>query len=199
MKRFFITLMMASVMLGLSCPVVAQARGEWSVKGGIGWYSIPDFVGALMVGLGSIDTTEGTTSHSFVPLLNPNVEVHYGINDWLSLGGSLTVGYASAKSTFDDTGVLNKSIVAIYPTLCFSAQTRYFSSGKFSMYGSWGVGAMMLVGNQVTEDSTNNQFGIAPMGNAYPLCFSYGGDLGGFLEAGWGAKGLVNIGIYRNF
>lgn len=199
MKRFFITLMMASVMLGLSCPVVAQARGEWSVKGGIGWYSIPDFVGALMVGLGSIDTTEGTTSHSFVPLLNPNVEVHYGINDWLSLGGSLTVGYASAKSTFDDTGVLNKSIVAIYPTLGFSAQTRYFSSGKFSMYGSWGVGAMMLVGNQITDNSSNNQFGIAPMGNAYPLCFSYGGDLGGFLEAGWGAKGLVNIGIYRNF
>ena len=199
MKRFFITLMMASVMLGLSCPVVAQARGEWSVKGGIGWYSIPDFVGALMVGLGSIDTTEGTTSHSFVPLLNPNVEVHYGINDWLSLGGSLTVGYASAKSTFDNTGVLNKSIVAIYPTLCFSAQTRYFSSGKFSMYGSWGVGAMMLVGNQITDNSSNNQFGIAPMGNAYPLCFSYGGDLGGFLEAGWGAKGLVNIGIYRNF
>ena len=199
MKRFFITLMMASVMLGISCPVVAQARGEWSVKGGIGWYSIPDFVGALMVGLGSIDTTEGTTSHSFVPLLNPNVEVHYGINDWLSLGGSLTVGYASAKSTFDNTGVLNKSIVAIYPTLCFSAQTRYFSSGKFSMYGSWGVGAMMLVGNQITDNSSNNQFGIAPMGNAYPLCFSYGGDLGGFLEAGWGAKGLVNIGIYRNF
>ena len=199
MRRFLAFLMMAGVMLGTSHSVVAQQRGEWSVKGGVGWFSLPDFFGSLVAGLGSIDTAEGVKHQEFVPLLNPNVEVYCGINDWLALGGSVAVGYASAKSVFSETGVVNKSVEALYPTLCISVQTRYFSIGKFSMYGSWGAGVMMLISSQKTPEENNNQVGVIPMVNLYPLGLSYGGDLGGFLEAGWGAKGFVNLGVYYNF
>lgn len=199
MKRFLAFLMMAGVMLGASQSVVAQQRGEWSVKGGVGWFSLPDVVGGLLVGFGSIDSTNGVVISSFVPMFNPNIEVQYAVNDWLALGGSVAVGYASAKSVFSETGVVNKSVEALYPTLCFAAQTRYFSMGKFSMYGSWGAGVMMLISSQKTPEENNNQVGVIPMVNLYPLSLSYGGDLGGFLEAGWGAKGFVNLGVYYNF
>ena len=199
MKRFFAFLMMAGVMLGASQSVVAQERGEWCIKGGVGWFSLPDFMGSLVAGLGSIDTTEGCENHSFIPMLNPNVEVHYGINDWLALGGSVAIGYAGAESRFVDTGDVNKSSKALYPTICLSAQTRYLSAGKFAMYGSWGVGVMVLVSNQKTSENTNTQVGFSPMANLYPLGFSYGGETGGFVEAGWGAKGWVNVGVYHNF
>ena len=199
MRRFLAFLMMAGVMLGTSHSVVAQQRGEWSVKGGVGWFSLPDVVGGLLVGFGSIDSTNGVVISSFVPMFNPNIEVQYAVNDWLALGGSVAVGYASAKSVFSETGVVNKSVEALYPTLCISAQTRYFSSGKFAMYGSWGAGVMALISSQKTTESSNDQVGVIPMVNLYPLGLSYGGDLGGFLEAGWGAKGFVNMGVYYNF
>lgn len=200
MKRFFTLLMMAGVMLGASQPLMAQQKGDWNIKVGAGWFSVPDFVGALVAGLGSIDTTEGTISQDFVPMINPNVEVLCSVNDWLELGASLSVGYASAKSVFEGTDKVNKSSMALYPTLCFGVDTRYFRSSRFSMYGSWGLGVCALYGQQRSADGSsadNDNFAVAPMGNFYPLCFSYGeaDSVEGFLEIGWGAKGIFNVGL----
>ena len=201
MKRFFTILATLAVASATITPASAQVKGEWSIKGGIGWYSLPDIVGVLIAGFGSIDTTEGTSSQAFAPLLNPNVEFHYGFNDWFALGGSLTTGLTSAKSIITNTGTVNKSVFALYPTLCVNAITTYFRSGKFSMYGSWGVGVMGLFSRQTGTDISDSslQFGIVPMGNIYPLSFTYGGRTGGFAELGWGAKGFVNLGVYHVF
>lgn len=199
MKRVFTFLMAAAMLLGASQPLAAQERGEWSIKGGIGWFSLPDFVGLLVAGLGSIDVNKEVESNQFMPMLNPNVEVQYGINDWLALGGSLALGYAGVKTELVETGATSKISRAFYPTLCISAQTRYFSAGKFTMYGSWGAGVMLLFSTQKSAETTNNQVGVAPMANLYPLCFSYGDKIGCFCEVGWGAKGFSNVGIYYNF
>ncbi|MBP3382395.1 MAG: hypothetical protein J6K78_00610 [Tidjanibacter sp.] len=202
MKRFFTFLTTILFAVATIAPASAQQRGEWSIKGGVGWYSLPDIIGALVAGLSTaFGNPEGTERQDFILLLNPNVEAHYGINDWLALGGSLTVGYSSAKSVFTDTGAMNKSASALYPSLMFSAKTQYFRSGAFAMYGSWGVGAMALAAKQWSADgnTSNNNFAVAPMGNIYPLCFSYGGRTGGFAELGWGAKGVVNVGVYCAF
>ena len=182
-------------------PANAQSKGEWSVKGGVGFLSFPDLICGLVVGLGSIDATEGVVGESFTPMINPNLEFYYGVNNWLALGGSVSVGYASAKTVFSETGVVNKSISCLYPSMYVSALTRYFTVGRFSMYGSWGVGAMGFFVDQWTADGSNNlnSDAITIMGNAYPLCFSYGGRTGGFAELGWGAKGFVNVGIYHAF
>lgn len=196
MKRIFTFLMIAALTLGVSQPLMAQ-EGRLNVKVGAGWLSLPDFMGLLVAGLGSMDSTEGTTNQDFTPLINPNVELVYGVNSWLSLGGSLSVGYASAKSVFEDTGAVNRSSMALYPSLMFAADTRYFSSGKFSMYGSWGVGAMALYSQQLYDGNNNTQFTAALMGNVYPLCFALetADNLSAFLEIGWGAKGVFNLGV----
>ncbi|MBE6201134.1 MAG: hypothetical protein E7134_02975 [Rikenellaceae bacterium] len=201
MKRIFTLLAAILLAVATITPASAQAKGEWNIKGGIGWVSTPDFVGALIAGLGSIDTTEGTSHKELTTLLNPNVEILYGVNDKWAWGCSLSAGYILSQSVFDDTGVVNKSASAFYPTLCLAAQTTYFRRGQFAMYGSWGFGVMAMVieqkGTDVTADGPNIAF--APMGNVYPLSFSYGGRTGGFAEIGWGAKGIVNLGIYHNF
>lgn len=202
MKRFFAFLTTILFAVATIAPASAQTKGEWSIKGGVGWYSVPDVIGALVAGLSTaFGNPEGTERQDFILLLNPNVEAHYGINDWLALGGSLTVGYSSAKSVFTDTGSVYQSASALYPSLMFSAKTQYFRSGAFAMYGSWGVGAMALAAKQWSADgnTSNNNFAVAPMGNIYPLCFSYGGLTGGFVELGWGAKGFANVGVYCAF
>lgn len=199
MKRFFMLAGLAAALALSIQRVEAQEKGEWSVKIGVGELSLPDVVGSLVAGLGSIDTTEGTENEDFVTLLNPNVEAHYGINDWLSVGGSFALGYASAKSVFEETQVVNKSAKVIYPTLAVVADTRYFVSNNFAMYGSWGLGAMGLYLQQRGEGTggNNDGFAVSLMGNIYPLCFSFGKQnrVAGFVEVGWGAKGICNIGI----
>lgn len=202
MKRFFSIVAVALLSLATLTPASAQRRGEWMIKGGLGELSLPDIVGVLATGLSvSFDSTEGTETKEFAPLLNPNVEILYGINNWFALGASVSAGYCSAKSVFVNTGGTNKSSKAFYPSLQLCAKTTYFRSGRFSMYGSWGVGAMGFFVDQWTADGSNNlnSDAITIMGNAYPLCFSYGGRTGGFAELGWGAKGFVNVGIYHAF
>ena len=199
MKRFVTFLAMVGLMLSLSQPIEAQERGQWQVKGGVGWFSLPDIFGNLVASLGSIDTTEGVEYNEFAPMLNPNVEVYCGINDWFALGGSFALGYANFGSKFVGTGAISRSAEALYQTLCVAAQTRYFSMGEFSMYGSWGAGVMALISNQKTPGENDIQASVIPMVNLYPLSLSNGGDLGGLWEAGWGAKGFVNVGVYYNF
>lgn len=200
MKRFFTTLMVVVLSAAALAPAKAQTKGEWSIKGGVGYLSLPDLICGLAVGLGSMDMTEGVENESFALMTNPTVEFHYGLNNWFALGGSVTVGYASAKSVFPETGVVNKTISCIYPSVCLSAITRYFTNGKFSMYGSWGLGAVAISTEQTSQSNgSSSQMTVAPMANVYPLCFSVGGSIGGFCELGWGAKGFANVGAYFNF
>lgn len=198
MKRFFAFLVIVCLMAATT-PAKAQGDGEWTLSGGVGWYSLPDLIGVLTtIGVAFSNPDEATT-HNTSLLLNPSVELRYGLNDWLSLGGSLTVGYAGAMSVLDDTGKVHKSLHSIYPTFCVSALTRYFSSGRFTMYGSWGVGAMVLLSKQNYDGEESFNSGVAIMGNAYPLGFSYGGKTKGFVELGWGARGFVSAGVHYNF
>lgn len=199
MKRFFTLVLAAVLLLSTSQVLNAQGRDYWSIKGGVGWVSVPDFVGALVAGLGSIDSTEGVSRQEFAPLLDPNIEVLFNANDWLSLGASFLVGYSSTRTVFDDTGATSKSASAFYPSVIFTIDTRYASKGRFTVYGSWGIGAMaMWITQRSMDGSTNNDnFAASTMGNVYPLCFSYkpGNSVSGYVELGWGAKGIVNIGV----
>lgn len=199
MKRIICILAVAALVVGAPQKVVAQERGELSVRGGVGWYSTPDFIGALASGLGTMSGEDGTVHQSFVPLLNPNIGLYYGVNDWLSLGGSATLGYSTARRVFEGSGVVEKSVEVIYPSLIVAAQTKYYTEGKFSIYGTWGLGAMAFISEQFYDGSVESDFNVSIMADVYPLSFSYGGDLGGFLEVGWGSRGFVNIGVYRNF
>lgn len=199
MKRFFTVLMVGVLMLGVSQPVAAQESGRWRANVGVGWFSLPDFVGMLIAGLGTIDTTEGTSTQDFIPLLNPNLGVLCGVNDWFAVGGSMSIGYAAATSHFDDTGVVSRRTRALYLTLTLDAKARYVAWNNLSLYGSVGVGAMALSSNQFYDGSNHPNLQFAPMCNLYPLCLSIGNETGGFVEFGWGSKGFVNIGGYFSF
>lgn len=201
MKRFFAILAAGAMLLAATTTATAQQRGDWQVRGGAGVLSLPDVFGVIVVGFGSIDTSENVTSHEFVPLTSPTIEVNYWLGDKVALGGSLSVGYAAAWSTFNDSGKDSRRVSALYPTLCLSAQTRYFRKGNFMMYGSWGVGAMTMVVNQYNSDEgqNNSSLGFSMMGNLYPLGFQFGHDKAFFVELGWGAKGTLNVGGCFNF
>ena len=205
MRRFLTLLATLAVGLTPLSPASAQNTHTWQLKGSAGLFSLPDFVGLLVVGFGSIDTTDEVTRHEFTPVTNLSFEAHRFVNEWFALGGSLSVGYASAYTRFANGGAISRRASALYPTLCLAATTRYFESNRFAMYGSWGVGATALLVDQYSANSSSANdddtpsTGITLMGNLYPLCLSYGESSGIYVEVGWGAKGIVNVGGFFNF
>jgi zinc transporter ZupT len=89
MKRFFAIFVAGAMLLAATTTATAQQGGDWQVRGSAGVLSLPDVFGVIVVGFGSIDTSENVTSHEFVPLTSPTVEVNYWLGDKLALGGSL--------------------------------------------------------------------------------------------------------------
>ena len=195
MKRILSLLVAIVLVFGTTQNAAAQERGEWSIRGGVGWFSVPDLIGALVAGLGSIDTTEGVTRQEFIPLLNPNVGIYCSMNDWLSLGTSFTVGYSTAKTVMEDTGRVNKSVSVLYPSVYIGGIFKYYSYGKFSIYGLCEVGAALYSVTQFSDGENRHQLSFSPMANVYPIGLSYGGQVSGFIEGGWGSRGIVNAGV----
>lgn len=201
MKRILVTLMALAVGAASLTPAVAQTQpGDWQARVGAGFFSVPDYVGLILVAFGSIDTNENISHKDFVPLTSINADFNYQKNAWFSWGGKLSFGCAMASSHFNDTGATSRSVTVAYPTLLVGAKTRYFRSGIFEMYGSWGAGATLLVMDQYTSDSEPNfQMRLFPMADLYPVSFSLGRKNGFFAEIGWGSKGMVNMGGYFSF
>lgn len=194
MKRVFCILAVVGLLLGGSQSASAQKRGEFLVKGGVGYLSIFDLFGSLLVGLGTISGDKESNSESFVPMLNPNLSVYWGVTDKMAVGASLSFGYSSGR-VVTETGAVSRSMKVIYPSLCFDVYTTYYRSGKFSFYGMYGAGPMLYMVEQTDEGVTTREYKLFPAGQCYPIGFSYGGKISGFIEGGWGAKGLVNAGI----
>jgi hypothetical protein len=194
MKRVFCILAVVGLLLGGSQSASAQKSGELLVKGGVGYLTLYDLLGSLVVGLGTISGDKESNSESFVPMLNPNLSVYWGVTDKMAVGASLSFGYSSGR-VVTETGAVSRSMKVLYPSLCFDVYTTYYRSGKFSFYGMYGAGPMLYMSEQTDEGVTTREYKLLPTAQMYPIGFSYGGKISGFIEGGWGAKGLVNAGI----
>lgn len=168
---------------------------------GVGWVSIPDVVGILVTGLGSLDFEGDTFVTSFTPCTNPSIEVMRYKNEWFSYGLSVTIGLA--EGTIEaETGVVKKQTKCFYPTLSFVAETRYFKDENFALYGSWGVGASFyMVRQKYTNGYGDSTFDVAvlPCVDIYPLCARWGEQIGVYAALGAGSKGGLNVGGFINF
>lgn len=208
MKRFFTCTLVALLTLCSVTTTSAQSHVTegWSAKGGVGFYSYPDVVALLLVAFGTIVSGEDVEGCEFVPLLNISTDVGYQIKPWLRIGGALNMGAMSATRYNVTTDELLKQTRTVYPSLLFNAEFSYLQRERLSLYADVGVGAMALLleqrGSEVDSSSGTTkgwQLQIAPAFDLYPLCISWGKDVGGMVELGWGTKGFVNAGAYFSF
>lgn len=199
MKRLLLLLLVATIALNSTTTAQAQVDRNLTLKASAGLISLPDYINLLLVGLGSIDPKDNISREDFTPCTAINLEMLHPINHWMQIGASLSSGYASAQTIYNDTGALSRYISSFHNSLCFLANTTYWQKNNFAFYGSWGLGATLFVVTQKDADTNNTQATVAPMGNIYPICMKFGNLKGAYLELGWGAKGIVTIGGFINF
>jgi hypothetical protein len=194
MKRISVFLIALILMSATYQSAKAQDTNRWDARLGVGFFGLQDFIPLLTIGLGEDIDRATNVDFRFLPLITPSFEISYECNKYISVGGQLTLGYATAKYEYIDDGARGRSSM-IYPTLMANLKVNYLKSGSFSMYGLFGLGASTFIWiDNSPYYSKEMNFTAIPMFNFYPLCFSTNKDNGFYMEVGYGSKGWLNLG-----
>ena len=195
MKRLITIIILLIVFTG---SIKAQDRAhEISVSVGAG--TIYDFlelysdVFATVFTLGYYQETNQTNSPAI------GVSYKYYLTKRFSLGGDFTYQSMTADAVTggNPAGTIDKA----YYSLAARADFNYIAKPVFKLYSGIGLGYCQYNqkyspidgGSQDTSDAGL----LAVQLNAIGLKF--GGKLGGFLELGYGYRGVVNVGLFAAF
>lgn len=132
---------------------------------------------------------------------------NYYIKPWFAIGADAGFHLRNSKKTYrhKSTGELSyvssKSNIA---SLAVNMKFIYVSKPYFQFYGRVLAGGMWYgekvereKGNELIKADPYNQ--ISFTGQVMPLGFRFGGQLAGFVELGFGVKGVVGAGISYKF
>lgn len=120
----------------------------------------------------------------------------YQISDRFKVGADVgfmnenrTVTYTKNGTTKADTTKSTTRYVTVLPNVQFS----YIKTAIIDFYGSASVGVIFAQTSYKNMNTRGNNTGFAFQVN--PVGIRVGKKLGGFLEAGFGYKGLINAGL----
>lgn len=130
------------------------------------------------------------------------VRYHYDVNNFWSLGGEVGYQRQSTEQTLENQQTQlrrNEEMLTNAYLLMGYAKLNYYTnqSGRFQIYGNLSAGVLLLdsSGSEVFEDASDAYVAF----QLNPIGVSYGGALSGFLEAGFGYKGFLTIGLSYAF
>lgn len=192
-----IILLSAIWVLSLSTAKAQDYKHELSL--GLGIFSTSQFVDAFTDVLVSAFPSYGKISNA-TSYGAWHADYRYLINHRWAVGGTFVFDYEDAEGVLKNT-VQEQIIGNFYRyhyTLAAEGDFRYISREKFTFYSSLGIGATLY--NQVYRElnssskSTHNtvhlNFQVTPIG------VKYGNHWGGFLEIGFGYRGIANAGVF---
>jgi opacity protein-like surface antigen len=124
----------------------------------------------------------------------------YNLTDRIALGGVAAFDYAKSKGFIagNDVGIFHKR----HYTLAFEAEYAYIRSGILTIYGLIGAGGTLYTlkyedqYNSDLNDSNSNPYATFQV---TPIGLRLGKNAGGFLELGFGYRGIINAGIFARF
>jgi hypothetical protein len=159
--------------------------------GGTDWFGTPAFGWEL----GSFNTSEhGYTSATV--WLTHNFDYGYWINEWCSVGGTVTwtMGRRSMYRYTNHTKIDTDRVdyIGFMPTVRFAWVRR----GIVQVYSSVSLGAGLEIRDNIYDKNIYEAFCAFDI---KPLGLSVGRRFFGFIEAGYGTRGIINAGFGYRF
>ena len=127
-----------------------------------------------------------------------HISYAYALNKKFTFG--VTGAYDNSTGSFKQDNEIVGNFRHQYLTVAAEGKYLYLNRPDFCIYGSLGLGGLVYFQNDkfpqastfINSKSYNFNAFISPIG------IRYGKQLGGFLEAGFGYKGILNAGVsYR--
>jgi len=132
---------------------------------------------------------------SFYGVAGMNYARH--LKPWISIGASVSLNpintYIRSKKGYEYT--YSYYVLSVMPRVDFI----YLNKGVFSMYSGIEVGAAFIFWTDKTGNATTTDFGVSPAFHINAFGIRIGKEIGGYMEWGYGFRGVFNFGVSAKF
>ena len=193
--------LVAAIFFSLLSIGMAQAQEQHDIRlswvvGARGNYGLANHSSLSYVG--DLDNTPQEPHEGATLWLSASLDYGYRVNDWLSIGGSLawTAGICNLYNpqTLQHWDTMHVDYISLMPTARFTWLRRNIVELYSSVGATAGIEHWMHYTNG--EQHTFRpylSYDIKPIG------ISVGRRWYGFMEAGYGARGIINVGFGHRF
>jgi len=132
----------------------------------------------------------------------PFVGYRYCFTKRFSLGGVFAYDVNSVKVYNNATPDQKREVNRYFMTYAVEPKFNYVSKPAFQFYGYLGLGATIVTfGSATFKDGSKAELSRVPYVNVHvtPIGIKFGEEFGGFVELGYGYKGILNAGINFRF
>jgi hypothetical protein len=127
-----------------------------------------------------------------------HVNYKYLLTPRFNIGGTLIFGTETGKGMIGNQydGKLSRH----YSNLAVEASYKYINKKYFKMYALGGIGYLYLSQTYKPENREKDRQSLHAIDfQVSPFCVKVGDKIGGYFEAGFGYKGIVNAGVFWGF
>jgi hypothetical protein len=119
------------------------------------------------------------------------------LKPWVSIGISATINpintYLKSIRGYEYTWTYY--LLSVMPRVDF----YYLNKGVVSLYSGLQVGASFIFWNDKTGNTNYYDFGVTPAFHVNAFGIRIGKEIGGYMEWGYGFRGIVNFGVSAKF
>lgn len=194
------TLMVFASLLTLNFASLAQPKHEVSLGYGFGTtneanYAAGNGVGDLFISIATLGAFSYSENVSYSGAL------HVGYKTFLTKKRKLAVGatfaYQSSKGDYSYNNEKAGDLHRNFYTIAAEADYRYIKKEKFNLYSGFGIGYTFRQEVRTPVDDSEQKInnGAADI-QIIGIGARYGSNVGGFLELGFGYKGIICAGFF---
>ena len=208
MKKVWLCLVCVGMSLAISAQELQNAQASMpkhEVYAGLGLLNDNQVVAMIADAVGTIFTGGYLVQPDSYQALTPFIGYRYWLTNRFGLGGTFAYDVNSVKvynGTNDDRTTQMRKMNRYYMTFAVEPTYNYVYKPTFQLYGSLGLGVTIVSFENATfDDGTDADVSRLPYVNVHftPIGARFGKEFGGFVELGYGYKGILNAGISYRF
>ena len=191
------------VFVGMFHNISAQEMQKNEVYAGLGLLNDNQMIAMLADVVGTIFTGGYLVQPGTYRAYTPFIGFRYGFTNRFSLGGIFAFDVNSVKVfNGDSPDKQMREINRYYMTYAIEPKFNYIAKPAFQLYGYLGFGATVVTfGKAIFDNGSEAEISRVPYFNMHvtPLGVRFGKEFGGFVEFGYGYKGILNGGLSYRF
>jgi len=191
------------VFVGMFHNISAQEMQKNEVYAGLGLLNDNQMIAMLADVVGTIFTGGYLVQPGTYRAFTPFIGFRYGFTNRFSLGGIFAFDVNSVKVFNGETSDKQmREINRYYMTYAIEPKFNYIAKPAFQLYGYLGFGATVVTfGKAIFDNGSEAEISRVPYFNMHvtPLGVRFGKEFGGFVEFGYGYKGILNGGLSYRF
>jgi len=205
MKRLFLCLVFVGMIFDISAQELQDTQvsvPKHEVYAGLGLLNDNQMIAMVSDVIVTVLTLGYAIEPGSYQALTPFLGYRHWFTKRFSLGGIFAFDVNSVKVYNSADPKQKREVNRYYMTFAVEPKFNYISKPAFQLYGYLGLGATIVTfANANFDDGSQAEISRVPYFNVHvtPIGARFGKEFGGFVELGYGYKGIINAGVSYRF